>query len=85
MPRIIELDQTTPVLVPMGGRALSGDLGMPAGARGIVVFAHGSGSSRHSPRNRHVARALERRALATLLIDPDWTHHRRRRCEAGSR
>lgn len=60
---------TTPVRVPIGDEWLSGDLGVPAGARGIVLFAHGSGSSRHSPRNQHVARVLERHALATLLID----------------
>jgi dienelactone hydrolase len=60
---------TTSVRVPIGDRRLSGDLGLPADARGIVLFAHGSGSSRHSPRNQFVARALERRGLATLLID----------------
>jgi dienelactone hydrolase len=48
---------------------LNGDLGLPPGARGLVLFAHGSGSSRHSPRNRYVARTLERRDLGTLLID----------------
>jgi len=48
---------------------LHGDLGLPAGARGIVLFAHGSGSSRHSPRNQFVARVLEQHGLATLLID----------------
>ena len=42
---------------------------MPAQARGVVVFAHGSGSSRHSPRNRHVAAVLNRAGLATLLFD----------------
>jgi putative phosphoribosyl transferase len=59
----------TPVEVPINGDALYGDLGIPERPRGIVVFAHGSGSSRHSPRNRFVARTLERRQLATLLID----------------
>jgi dienelactone hydrolase len=42
---------------------------MPSDPRGIVLFAHGSGSSRHSPRNQYVARTLEQRHLATLLID----------------
>jgi pimeloyl-ACP methyl ester carboxylesterase len=42
---------------------------MPADPQGIVLFAHGSGSSRHSPRNQYVARTLEHRHLATLLID----------------
>ena len=60
---------TTAVRVPTGTAWLDGDLGMPAGARGLIAFAHGSGSSRHSPRNRAVARAFERRGLATLLID----------------
>jgi len=59
----------TAVVVPLDGQSLSGDLGMPADPRGIVLFAHGSGSSRHSPRNQYVARTLEQRHLATLLID----------------
>jgi dienelactone hydrolase len=68
MARDVEVTQT-PVKVPMQGHSLSGDLGMPDSPHGIVVFAHGSGSSRQSPRNRFVARTLERRHLATLLID----------------
>ena len=60
---------TTAVRVPMARRWLEGDLGMPAQPHGIVLFAHGSGSSRHSPRNQYVAAALEQRGLATLLID----------------
>ena len=48
---------------------LIGDLGLPSRARGVVLFAHGSGSSRHSPRNRAVARTLRQSGLATLLID----------------
>jgi len=59
----------TAVQVPIGGQSLQGDLGMPPESRGIVVFAHGSGSSRHSSRNKFVARSLERLNLATLLID----------------
>lgn len=58
-----------PVAVPINGQSLLGDLGMTPDSRGIVVFAHGSGSSRLSPRNQYVARTLERRNLATLLID----------------
>jgi pimeloyl-ACP methyl ester carboxylesterase len=58
-----------PVTVPIRGQSLSGDLGMPPEPHGIVLFAHGSGSSRRSPRNQFVARTLERRNLATLLID----------------
>lgn len=60
---------TTAVHVPIGDARLDGDLGMPPDARGLIVFAHGSGSSRHSPRNKAVARWFERRGLATLLID----------------
>jgi dienelactone hydrolase len=48
---------------------LRGDLARPARARAVILFAHGSGSSRHSPRNRAVARALRDSGLATLLID----------------
>ena len=57
------------IRVPIAGQLLDGDLGVPADPHGLVVFAHGSGSSRHSPRNQLVARALERRDLATVLID----------------
>jgi putative phosphoribosyl transferase len=57
------------IRVPIGQQALAGDLTVPPGALGLVVFAHGSGSSRHSPRNQFVARTLEREGLATLLID----------------
>jgi dienelactone hydrolase len=48
---------------------LAGDLSVPAGARGLVVFAHGSGSGRFSPRNRAVADVLVEAGLATLLMD----------------
>jgi putative phosphoribosyl transferase len=57
------------VQVPAGAVTLDGNLGVPAGARGIVLFAHGSGSSRHSPRNRYVAGVLREAGLATLLMD----------------
>jgi pimeloyl-ACP methyl ester carboxylesterase len=59
----------TAVEVPVGPEVLHGDLGLPHSAVGLVLFAHGSGSSRHSPRNRFVARSLEDRGFATLLID----------------
>ncbi len=58
-----------PVQITKDGRTLYGDLTLPPGARGIVVFAHGSGSSRQSPRNRYVAEALNASGLATLLLD----------------
>lgn len=55
--------------IPYGDAVIHGDLAVPDGARGVVVFAHGSGSSRHSPRNRMVAEHLQQRGLATLLMD----------------
>jgi dienelactone hydrolase len=57
------------VRVPAVGVMLEGNLAIPPRASGIVLFAHGSGSSRHSPRNRAVARALNEGGLATLLVD----------------
>jgi putative phosphoribosyl transferase len=57
------------VRVRAGGVVLDGGFAVPDGARGVVLFAHGSGSSRHSPRNRFVAEALREGALATLLLD----------------
>jgi putative phosphoribosyl transferase len=57
------------VRVPAGTVMLEGGLAVPDGARGVVLFAHGSGSSRHSPRNRFVAGALREGGLATLLVD----------------
>src|SRR5918997_4004952 len=57
------------VRLPAGEVELDGDLTIPADARGVVLFAHGSGSSRHSPRNRQVAGALQRAGYATLLLD----------------
>ena len=55
--------------IELGPVRLAGDLAVPASPLGVVVFAHGSGSSRHSPRNRWVARALNQGGLATLLLD----------------
>lgn len=52
-----------------GGVELEGNLAVPPGSRGVVLFAHGSGSSRHSPRNRYVAGEIRERRLGTLLID----------------
>jgi putative phosphoribosyl transferase len=60
---------TRSVQVAAGRLRLQGDLVLPEGARGVVLFAHGSGSGRHSPRNRYVAGVLNDRALGTLLID----------------
>ncbi len=55
--------------IPSGTVKLAGELIVPTGAKGIVLFAHGSGSSRHSPRNQQVARILRKAGLATLLFD----------------
>lgn len=57
------------VVISAAGVSLSGDLGVPDRPRGMVLFAHGSGSSRLSPRNRYVADVLEGRGFATLLFD----------------
>jgi len=59
----------TPVSIPAGAVTLQGDLSLPSEPQGLVLFAHGSGSSRHSPRNRYVAEALHRHLLGTLLAD----------------
>jgi dienelactone hydrolase len=57
------------VQIPVGARTVAGDLAVPAGVRGLVIFAHGSGSSRLSSRNGHVADVLDRDDFATLLVD----------------
>ena len=57
------------IRVDAAGVRLEGNLIVPRGATGLVLFAHGSGSSRFSSRNRHVAEALRKRGLGTLLID----------------
>ncbi len=57
------------VQIPVGERYLEAHLAVPPGARAIVLFAHGSGSGRHSPRNQFVAGELQRHGLATLLLD----------------
>ena len=55
--------------VKAGKVTLKGNLEIPKGAKGIVLFAHGSGSGRHSPRNNYVAEVLNKAGLATLLMD----------------
>jgi putative phosphoribosyl transferase len=57
------------VQIPIGPHTLNADLRVPAGARGLVIFAHGSGSSRFSVRNRQVADFLGEHGFATLLLD----------------
>jgi putative phosphoribosyl transferase len=57
------------VTIPVGERSVRGTLNLPAGASAVVIFAHGSGSGRFSPRNQYVAQVLQRAGLATLLLD----------------
>lgn len=61
--------RTEGVTIPVPGARIRGDLTVPPDAWGIVVFAHGSGSGRGSPRNREVARSLEEARIGTLLLD----------------
>lgn len=63
--------------LPVDGGVVVGDLALPASARGVVVFAHGSGSSRHSPRNREVAAQLHEAGYGTLLMDLLTEHEER--------
>lgn len=64
-----ETGETCPVRIPAGPAMLEGDYGPPRATDGVVLFAHGSGSGRHSPRNQFVARALRAAGLGTLLLD----------------
>ena len=62
--------ETTAVRIPIGGRTwLNADVTAPPDSRGVVLFAHGSGSGRHSPRNRYVASELNFRNMTTVLAD----------------
>src|SRR5688572_26259330 len=61
--------QLTSVAIPAGRALLHGRLHLPAEANGLVLFTHGGGSSRHSPRNQRVAESLHDVGLATLLFD----------------
>jgi putative phosphoribosyl transferase len=61
--------KSRPISIPVDAMGIQGDLSMPEGSIAIVVFAHGSGSSRHSPRNKYVASVLNDAGIATLLID----------------
>lgn len=66
---MVEAPPRYEIEIPAGEVSLPGDLTVPAAASGVVIFAHGSGSSRRSPRNRQVADELNRAGLATLLFD----------------
>lgn len=65
----IQSKPATPVRIPIEGAVLHGDLRMTPDALGLVIFVHGSGSSRLSPRNRHVAEELNQQGFSTLLLD----------------
>ena len=67
--RLGSMADSAEVQIATAGVELPGDLAVPDGATGVVLFAHGSGSSRHSPRNRQVAQHLNDEGLATLLLD----------------
>lgn len=68
-PRESQSIRREPVQIEISQGVIHGDLGLPENAIGVVLFAHGSGSSRHSPRNRFVAESLNARGIGTLLID----------------
>lgn len=68
-PKAAPADITDKVEIPVGHFSLQGELIVPAGASGIALFAHGSGSSRNSPRNQVVARMLREARVGTLLFD----------------
>jgi pimeloyl-ACP methyl ester carboxylesterase len=65
----VEFRSMRDVVIPLGKAHLGGELNIPSGASGVVLFAHGSGSSRHSPRNKYVARTLNDSCIGTLLFD----------------
>jgi putative phosphoribosyl transferase len=68
-PSARQLPEPRDVRLSLPGAELEGSLTLPEEARGLVLFAHGSGSSRHSPRNRYVAEILQAAGLGTLLMD----------------
>lgn len=74
---------TEAIRVLAGDAELAGDLTMPRNAAGLVLFAHGSGSSRHSPRNQFVAASLGARGYATLLIDLLTPEEEQREAQTG--
>jgi putative phosphoribosyl transferase len=71
------MTRETMVHIPAAGAVLDADLAVPNGPRGLVLFAHGSGSSRHSPRNRSVAAQLQEAGFATALTDLLTLHEER--------
>jgi putative phosphoribosyl transferase len=69
MNKLITAESDRIVHIPVNGIKLEGSLIIPSKARGVVLFAHGSGSSRHSPRNNFVAQTLQSSGIGTLLMD----------------
>ena len=63
------IHQETVVRIPVGSVVVEGNLAVPSGAKGVVLFAHGSGSSRFSPRNQYVAKQFNKARIGTLLFD----------------
>jgi putative phosphoribosyl transferase len=63
------IHQENEVKIPFGGVVLNGNLNVPSGGKGIVLFAHGSGSGRFSPRNQYVAKEFNKAKIGTLLFD----------------
>ena len=63
------IHQETVVRIPVGSVVVEGNLTVPSGAKGVVLFAHGSGSSRFSPRNQYVAKQFNKARIGTLLFD----------------
>ncbi len=68
-PAAVGAGQESEVALRTNGETLHGTLALPKKSIGVVIFAHGSGSSRHSPRNRYVAHVLQEQGIATLLFD----------------
>jgi len=64
-----ETIKTREVTIPAGKHTVRGTLALPSGASAVIVFAHGSGSGRYSPRNQYVAEVLQEAGLGTLLLD----------------
>ncbi|MDQ1520416.1 MAG: putative phosphoribosyl transferase, partial [Actinomycetota bacterium] len=79
MPAVHEATQ-----INLGTVSLEADIVVPEHARGVVAFAHGSGSTRHSPRNRYVAAELQNAGLATVLVDLLTLEEERRDAQTGA-
>jgi dienelactone hydrolase len=67
--KTVEGEEENPVRIPVDKTTIEGNLVLPPHAKGVVLFAHGSGSGRFSPRNQYVAKVLNQAGIATLLID----------------